>query len=84
MKKQVRDATVFQAYKINDENDLDEMLTEVGEYDSIHRRDDYIKVSCAGTKLFECYIGDWVVVFSDRNIKNYNENEFNQNFYTLE
>lgn len=84
MKKLVRDAAIFQAYKINDENDLDEVLTEIKDYDSIYRRNDFFKVSFGGTKLFECYVGDWLVVFSDRNIKNYNEDEFNKSFYTVE
>jgi hypothetical protein len=69
------------AYQITCENSLDEFLTnEVREFDSIHKTGKFVKVSFGGKKLFSFEFGEWLVVFSDNNIKNYNNDELLENF----
>lgn len=79
--KTVKSNQTFPAYKINDENDLDEFIAnEIKEYDSIYKREGLFKVSCAGSKLFDVRLGEWLVPFSERNIKRYTDEEFDKGF----
>lgn len=81
----IKSNQVFLAYKINDENELDSFLAEqVGEYDGIHKRGERVRVTECGTKLFEFEWGDWLVVYSDINIKNYSNDEFVQKFSVVD
>lgn len=73
----VKGNKVFRAYKMENENSLDEFLAnEVRDYDSIRKKDEFYKIYFGGIKLFEFKIGNWLVVFADNNIREFEEEEF--------
>lgn len=70
----------FVAYRINDENDLDELLVdEFGEYTSIYKIGNKIRIRNEGDPIvFE--FGDWVIITNDEIKTTYTNDEFNKYF----
>ena len=83
--KKVKSNKDYRAYLIGDENDLDSCLAEeIKDFDSIHIKGDCAKIGEGGTLLFKVCFGEWLVVFSDYNIKNYNNEDFLSDFVPVE
>jgi len=81
MKLTVRSAEEFFAYQINDENDLDQFLTENCEDClSISKKGPMVKVNRQNGDSFKFLFGDWLVVFTNEVTKSYTNDKFIQSF----
>ena len=78
---QVNSKENYPAYQINDLNDLDTFLVEnIEDYDTIRAKDGRVRVTGGGGTILNFGLGDWLVVFSGKTIKNYSNDEFSKRF----
>jgi len=83
MKQTVQYNKTLTAYRVENENDLDELLTEeFGEHTTIYKTGNKIRISASGNDVspakFE--FGDWVIRINNETIETYTDDEFNKYF----
>jgi hypothetical protein len=81
MKQIVKCDKTLTAYKVNNENDLDEFVVDwCGESVSIHKVKNEISISEPGQSIIYFEFGDWIVIEKDGRIETYTDEEFNKYF----
>ena len=60
-------------------------LGESPEFDEVRKNPQtgYVRIADGGIAIVDFYFGDWVVIFSDNNIKSYTNEKFNSRFFKL-
>lgn len=85
MKKTIKRIAPIHAYQINDENDLDEFLSEdPNEYRSIGHFQGTVSLHTFSGRKIKFDYGDWLVVSVGGEVKSYSDEDFCETFEILD